>query len=208
MARPRRNTILPALLLPLLGGCSYFEQRLADLGDTVLWRWHDNALGVAVDAKVGPLAACLGGWYADFGQGKDTFWQAPGHVLTNHGTGVPFTTLSPLFYGTRWSRFLATSSAGNHPADPNAFDDTTSWLLLSDVFDLDDQSPFVLTPERRISDLFGIEVGVVPVFVSLHVGFNLYEFADALLGFVLLDIGGDDGVPRPPTLPFVPREQR
>lgn len=192
------------LLASLAAGCTYFEQRLVDLGDSVLWRWHQGALGVAVDAKVGPLDVCLGGWYADFGLGKDTWWQTPGFVMTNHGYGVPFTTLGPLAYGTSWSRVLATDSAGNHPGDPNAFDDVQSWLLVSDVFDFDDQSPFNLTPQRRISDLFGIEVGVVPVFVGLHLGVNVAEFADALLGFVGIDIFGDDGVPRPPTLPFVP----
>jgi hypothetical protein len=59
-----------------------------------------------------------------------------------------------------------------------------------------------LSPARRVSDLFGVEVGVVPVIVGVRVGFNIAEFADLLLGCVFLDIFGDDGVERPPTKPY------
>lgn len=129
-------------------------------------------------------------------------------MLTNHGTGVPFTTLAPLIYDASLSRALATGSWGNCPQQPRAFDDVRSWLLISDVFDLDDNSPFELNTKHRIVDLFGVEVGIVPLFTGLHVGFNVAEFADALLGFVGIDIFGDDGVPRPATLPFVPLDPR
>ncbi|MEO6595492.1 MAG: hypothetical protein ABIP94_12130 [Planctomycetota bacterium] len=190
-------------MLPL-GSCTYLGQRLDDLGDCFLYRWHQNALGVAVEAKVGPFEAAVGGWYADWGWGKDTWWQQPGYVLTNHGTGIPFTTLGPIGYGQSWSRFFATSSGGNHPGAPDAFDDVRSWFGISDIFDLDDGVPFSLSPQRRVSDAFGIEVGVVPLFVGLRVGFNVAEFADLLLGFVGIDVFGDDGRVRPPTLPFIP----
>ena len=89
-------------------------------------------------------------------------------------------------------------------ADPKGFDDVTSWLLLSDVFDLDDQGPFALTPAQRAVDMFGIEVGVAPLFWQAHIGFNVAEFVDFTLGWFLIDIFGDDAVRRPPTLPFVP----
>lgn len=195
-----------ALVLALLssGGCRYLDARLDDLGDCFVYRWHQGALGVSALAKVGPAELCVGGWYADWGWGKDSWWQRPGYVLTNHGTGVPFTTLGPLGYGQSFSRLLATSTSGNHPGDPNAFDDVHSWILVSDIFDLDDSSPFRLSTAQRISDTFGIEVGVVPVLCSLHVGFNVAEFADLLLGFGLIDVFGDDGRVRPPTVPVVP----
>lgn len=201
--KPFRRT-LAALVLPPLAGCTYFEQRFTDFGDCVLWRWHQSALGVAAEAKVGPLDVGLGGWYADYGQGKDTWWQTPGFVLTNHGTGLPLTTISPITYGASWSNVFATRSSGNQPTAPTAYTDVNSWLGVSDVFDLDDNAPFLLSPARRVSDLFGVEVGVVPVFVGLRVGFNVAEFADALLGFVGIDLFADDGRPRPPTLPFQP----
>ncbi len=201
--RRRWPLTLAALLLPL-GACGFLQRRAVDFDDCLLYRCHDDALGLSATAKVGPLAATLGGWYANGGWGKDTFWQRPGAVLTNHGTGIPFTTLGPLAYGQSWSRLLAFSSWGNHPGDPNAFDDTSSWLGVSDVFDLDDALPFRLSPAQRIADLFGVEVGLVPLFWSGHVGFNFAEFADFLLGWVGLDVLGDDGAPRPRSLPYVP----
>ena len=184
--------------------CSYFGRRLDDLNDCFVYRWHQGALGIGAVAKVGPAELAVGGWYADWGWGKDSWWQRPGYVLTNHGVGVPFTTLGPLGYGQSWSRLLATSSAGNHPGDPNAFDDVRSWLGVADLFDFDDTSPFRLSTARRVSDAFGIEVGVAPLLCNLHLGFNVAEFADLLLGFVFLDVFGDDGVARPPTVPVLP----
>ena len=124
--------------------------------------------------------------------------------MTNHGTGVPFTTLGPLGYGQSFTRLFATGTTGNHVADPNGYDDVTSWLLLSDVFDLDDNSPFALTTAQRCVDLFGIEVGLAPLFWQAHVGFNLAEFVDFTLGIFLIDIFGDDAVKRPHTVPFLP----
>lgn len=188
----------------LLTSCSYLDSRLTDLHDCFLYRWHESALGVAATGKLGPLEASVGGWYAEWGIGKDTWWQRPGYTLACSGTGVPLTTLGPLAYGQSWTRVLATSSSGNHPGSPEAFDDARSWLFVSDVFDLDDGLPFELTPRQRLSDAFGIEVGVVPLVVSLHVGFNIAEFADFVLGFVGIDVLADDGVPRPPTMPYVP----
>jgi hypothetical protein len=197
----------PALLLLLLpfGACRYVDARLTDLGDCFVWRWHSDGLGFGADVKAGPVGLVLGGWYADSGYGKDTWWQTPGYTLTNHGTGIPFTTLGPFGYGQRFTRLFATGTTGNHVADPNGYDDVTSWLLLSDVFDLDEGSPFALTAAQRAVDLFGIEVGVAPLFWQAHVGFNLAEFVDFTLGFLLIDIFGDDAVKRPPTLPFVPK---
>lgn len=198
-----RALAFAAALLPA-GGCAWFDQRVADLHDCVLYRWHQEALGFAAEAKIGPLEAALGGWYADWGWGKDTWWQHPGHVLTCHGTGIPFTTLGPIAYGEPLLHAFATSTWGNHPAAPGAFDDVRSWLLVHDLFDLDDGLPFALTPRQRVSDLFGVEVGVVPVFVALRVGVNVAEFVDFALGFVGIDLFADDGRPRPPTLPYVP----
>jgi hypothetical protein len=188
----------------LAGGCSYLQHRLDDLHDCVLYRWHTDAFGVAVEAKLGPIDAALGGWYAEYGYGKDTFWQRPGYVLTNSGVGVPFTTLGPFAYGTPWTHVLATSALGNHPAAPDAFTDVRGWLGVHDVFDLDDASPFRLQPKHRVAELFGIEVGAVPLFWGARIGVNVAEFADALLGFVGLDVFGDDGVRRPPTMPALP----
>lgn len=194
-----------ALVLLVAGGaCSYLDRRLTDLGDCFVYRWHSEAFGLGVDAKAGPVAAAVGGWYADWGTGKDTWWQRPGYTLTNHGYGVPFTTLGPLAYGQSWAHLLATSSTGNHPADPHAYDDVDSWLGIADVFDLDDRSPFARTPGQRIVDAFGVELGVAPLFWQLHAGFNIAEFADFVLGFVGLDLCADDDVERPPTLPAVP----
>ncbi len=202
------RSVLAAIVLLPFAACAYLHDRLTDLDDCFLYRWHQEALGVAIEAKLGPFAAVVGGWYADWGWGKDTWWQQPGYTLTNHGTGVPFTTLSPIAYGTSWSRVFATGTGGNHPGAPDAFDDVHSWVFFSDVFDLDDESPFRLTPRQRIVDAFGIEIGIVPVFVGLHVGFNVAEFADFLLGCVGIDVLADDGRPRPPTLPFLPKEGR
>ncbi|HEB54049.1 MAG TPA: hypothetical protein ENI87_12415 [bacterium] len=196
---------LALLLLLPLSACAWLDHRLVDLHDCFVYRWHPDALGFGADAKVGPLALAVGGWKAEWGEGKDTWWQRPGYTLTNHGTGVPFTTLGPIGYGQSWSRSLATGTTGNHVLAPDAYDDVTSWLLVSDVFDLDDQSPFALTPAQRVVDLFGIEVGIAPVFWQVHVGFNVAEFLDFTLGLVGLDIFGDDGVMRPPTVPALPR---
>ena len=193
-----------AVAVLLLGGCRYLDQRATDLHDSFLYRWHESALGAAATAKLGPFELAVGGWYAEFGWGKDTWWQRPGNVLTNHGTGVPLTTIGPLAYGQSWSRVLATSTWGDHPGAPNAFDDVRSWVLVQDVFDFDGEAPFAPNARQRFADLFGVEVGAVPLLVGLHVGFNVVEFADFVLGFVFLDLMGDDGVPRPPTLPFVP----
>jgi hypothetical protein len=191
------------LLLPL-AACSYVDARMTDLGDCFIYRWQSDVLGVGADAKVGPLALVVGGWYSEYGYGKDTWWQTPGYTLTNHGTGVPFTTLGPLGYGQDFSRVFATGTTGNHVQDPKGFDDVTSWLCIADVFDLDNSSPFALTPEQRLVDMFGVEVGLAPVFLQAHVGFNIAEFLDFTLGIVGLDIFGDDAVKRPPTIPFVP----
>ena len=199
------------ILLPLLlasAGCTYFEQRLTDLHDCVLYRWHTDGIGLAVEARLGPLDAALGGWYSDYGWGKDTFWQRPGRTLTSSGIGVPFTTISPLLYGSPWTRALATSGLGNHPEAPDAFTDVRGWLAVSDVLDLDDAYPFVLTPQRRVADLFGVEVGVVPLLWGARVGVNAAEFADFVLGFAGIDLLADDGVPRPPTLPYAPDAAR
>ena len=206
MSLLRRSTA--AIALGALAGCTWADRRLADLGDCFLYRWHQDALGAAVEAKLGPLDAAVGGWYAEWGVGKDTFWQRPGYVMTNSGYGVPITTLSPLVYGEPLPHALATSALGSHPAAPDEYVDVRSWLALSDTFDLDDGSPFVLSPAQKVSDLFGIEVGVVPVFVGLRVGFNVAEFADLLLGCVGVDVFGDDGRQRPPTRPYVPLEAR
>ena len=196
----------PWLCLALLpfAGCRFWDRRMADLHDSVLYRVNTDALGFAAVAKVGPAEVAVGGWYSDGGWGKDTWWQMPGEVLTRHGIGVPFTTLGPLGYGQSWSRLFATSTSGNHPADPANFDDVRAWLGLSDVFDRDREAPCRLTTAQKIVDLFGVEVGVAPVFWNVHLGFNVAEFADFLLGFVFLDVFGDDGVPRPPTLPMLP----
>jgi hypothetical protein len=148
--RPGGAWLAAALLAT--GGCSYLHRRAVDFGDCFLYRWYDDALGIGAVAKVGPLEAAIGGWYANGGVGKDTWWQQPGEVLTNHGTGVPFTTIGPLAYGQSWSR----------------------------------------------------EVGIAPLFWNAHVGFNVAEFADFLLGFVGIDLLGDDDWPRPPSLPYVP----
>lgn len=198
---PFRTAVAAALLLAT-GGCTWANQRLDDLGDCFLWRWHGDALGAAIEAKVGPLDAAIGGWYADGGVGKDTWWQRPGETMTNQGIGLPFTTFGPLAWGDPWENVFATSSLGNHPGAPDAFTDVRGWLGISDVFDLDEQYPYVLSPARRVSDLFGVEVGVVPAMVALRVGFNVAEFADLLLGCVFLDIFGDDGVERPATKPY------
>jgi hypothetical protein len=205
-----RAPLAPFVLLALLplGSCAYWRERATDLHDCILYRWHTDAFGVAVEAKLGPLDAALGGWYAEYGWGKDTFWQQPGFVMTNHGMGVPFTTVSPLAYGGTWDRLFATSAYGNHPGAPDAFTDVHGWLGVSDVFDLDNGSPFVLSPQRRVADLFGIEVGLAPLFWGARVGVNVAELADALLGFVGIDVMGDVGVARPPTMPFVPAAER
>jgi len=191
------------LLLPF-AACSYVNARFADFGDCFIYRWQSDAFGFGADAKVGPFAAVIGGWHSEYGYGKDTWWQTPGYTLTNHGTGIPFTTLGPIGYGQDLSRALATGTTGNHVSDPNSYDDVTSWLLLSDVFDLDDSSPFALTPTQRFVDMFGVEVGVAPLFLQAHVGFNVAEFADFVLGIFYIDIFLDDAVRRPPTLPYVP----
>lgn len=196
-----------AALLPF-ASCGYLRQRAVDLHDSVLYRWHTDTLGLAVEAKLGPLDGTLGGWYAEYGWGKDTFWQRPGFVLQNHGIGIPFTTLSPLAYGNSLARAFATSATGNHPAAPDAFTDVHGWLFVSDVFDLDDASPFRLSTRQRLADLFGIEVGLYPVFWGVRFGFNVVEFADFVLGFVGIDVMADDGVERPPTLPGVPATAR
>lgn len=203
MRRAIAALLLPALLLAG-SACTYFDRRMTDLADCFVWRWHSDALGFGADAKLGPVGAAVGGWYAEWGRGKDTWWQRPGYTLTNHGTGVPITTIGPLAYAQPWSRFLATSSTGNHPGDPNAYDDVDSWLGIADVFDLDDERPFALSTTQRIVDAFGVEVGVAPVFCQLHVGFNIAEFADFLLGWVGIDAFGDDGVERPATVPVLP----
>jgi hypothetical protein len=188
----------------LLASCSYFDHRLTDLHDCCLYRWHEDALGIAAVARLGPAELALGGWQADWGWGKDTWWQQPGHVLTTHGTGVPLTTLGPLVYGQSWHQALVTSAGGNHPDAPDAFVDARSWLGVADVLDLDDGLPFRPSPRQRLADLFGIEVGVVPLLCSLHVGVNVAECADFVLGWLGIDVLGDDGVPRPPTLPYLP----
>jgi hypothetical protein len=191
------------LLLPF-AACSYVDARLTDLGDCFIYRWQSEAFGVGADAKIGPASVVIGGWYSEYGYGKDTWWQAPGYTLTNHGTGIPFTTLGPIGYGQNFSRFFATGTTGNHVADPKGFDDVTSWLFVSDVFDLDNGSPYALTPAQKVVDMFGVEVGLAPLFLQAHVGFNVAEFVDFTLGIFYLDIFGDDGVRRPPTLPYVP----
>jgi|GEM_PF-3877124 len=201
-----RRSLRTLLLFAPLTACAYIDQRLTDLEDCVVWRWHGRALGASAEAKVGPLAGALGAWYADGGVGKDSWWQRPGQTLTNHGYGVPITTIGPLAYGQSWSRILATSTRGNHIQAPGAFDDVTSWALVSDVVDLDDRGPFALTPSQRLVDLFGVEVGLTPLFVHAHVGFNLAEFVDFTVGWFGLDLFGDDRVQRPPTLPYVPQE--
>jgi hypothetical protein len=61
-----------------------------------------------------------------------------------------------------------------------------------------------MNAHRSISDQFGLELGVYPLFWGARIGFNIAEFADLLLGCCGLDIFGDDGRKRPPTLPFVP----
>jgi len=200
----RLACLLPLAVAATAPGCAYWRARAVDFDDSFLYRWHDGALGGALEAKAGPLDAALGAWIADGGWGKDTFWQTPGETLTRQGMGVPFTTLGPLLWRAPLGQFLATSSLGNHPADPQTFQDVRAYLGVSDVFDLDDRYPFVLSPQRRIADLFGVEVGVVPVFVGARLGFNVAEFADFLLGFAFVDLLGDDGVARPPTLPYVP----
>lgn len=177
---------------------------MVDLHDSVLYRWNSDAIGLAVEAKLGPLEATVGGWYSEYGWGKDTFWQRPGYVMTNEGMGIPFTTLSPIAYGSSWGNLFATSGLGNHPGAPGAFVDMRSYLFVSDVFDFDDRYPFRLTTRQRIADLFGIEVGAVPLFWGARLGFNVAEFADFVLGFVGIDFMGDDGVTRPPTMPYVP----
>lgn len=200
----RPSSRLLGSLLPLpFAACAYVDHRLDDLHDCFVYRFHQEALGVGADVKVGLLQLAVGGWYAEWGWGKDTWWQQPGYTLTNHGTGVPFTTLGPIGYGQSWARLFATGSKGNHPNDPHAYDDVTSWLLLADVFDLDDSAPFALTPAGSLVDAFGVEVGLAPLFVQAHVGFNLAEFADFVVGIVGLDLFADDGVKRPPTLPYV-----
>lgn len=204
---PRHLLAVTVALLPL-ASCSYWQRRMVDLNDCVLYRFTSSALGVAVEAKLGPLDAAVGGWYSEYGWGKDTFWQRPGYVLTNFGWGVPFTTVSPIAYGGSLGDFFATSALGNHPGAPDAFIDNRSYLLVSDIFDFDDNYPFRPSTARRISDLFGIEVGAVPLFWGARLGFNVAEFTDFVLGFVGLDIMGDDGVPRPPTLPAVPAPAR
>ena len=191
------------LLLPF-AACSYVDARLTDFGDCFIYRWQSEAFGVGADAKIGPASVVIGGWYSEYGYGKDTWWQAPGYTLTNHGTGIPFTTLGPIGYGQNFSRFFATGTTGNHVADPKGFDDVTSWLFVSDVFDLDNGSPYALTPAQKVVDMFGVEVGLAPLFLQAHVGFNVAEFVDFTLGIFYLDIFGDDGVRRPPTLPYVP----
>ncbi|MFN7589191.1 MAG: hypothetical protein ACK501_06870 [Planctomycetota bacterium] len=202
--RPRRWFAPAALLLLATSGCSYLRARVDDLGDCFLYRLNQHAIGIAAVAKVGPAEVAVGGWFSEYGWGKDTWWQRPGYVLTNHGVGVPFTTLGPLGYGQSWARFLCTSSAGNHPGDPRSFDDARAWLGLSDVFDLDDQAPFRLTTAQKVSDLFGVEVGAAPLLWNVHLGVNVAEFADFLLGFVLVDVFFDDGRVRPPTIPVLP----
>jgi hypothetical protein len=42
------------------------------------------------------------------------------------------------------------------------------------------------------------------VFWGARVGFNVAEFADFLLGFAFVDLMGDDGEKRPPTIPYRP----
>jgi hypothetical protein len=178
------SSALSLLIATCSAGCTWAEQRLADVGDCFLYRWHHDAIACAVEAKVGPFELGVGGWYAEWGWGKDTFWQEPGFLLTSSGFGVPFSTLSPLAYGEPWWFLFATSVTGNHPGAPEGFTDVRSWLLLRDVFDFDDSSPFLMNAHRSISDQFGL--------------------ADLLLGCCGLDIFGDDGRKRPPTLPFVP----
>ena len=39
---------------------------------------------------------------------------------------------------------------------------------------------------------------------AVRSGTNVAEFADFLLGFALLDVMGDDGEKRPPTIPALP----
>ena len=198
---------LALLLLLPFGACRYVDARLTDLGDCFIYRWQSDAFGAGADVKIGPVAAVVGGWYSEYGYGKDTWWQKPGYTLTNHGTGIPFTTLVPIIYGQDISRLIVTGTTGDHVANPNGFDDVTSWLFIADVFDLDDGSPFALTPAQRVVDAFGVEVGLAPLFWQAHVGFNLAEFVDFTLGIFMIDIFGDDAVKRPPTLPFVPESK-
>ena len=57
----RRATLLSCLLLSSTA-CTYVDQRLTDLSDCFVWRWHGTALGASAEAKVGPIAGALGGW--------------------------------------------------------------------------------------------------------------------------------------------------
>ncbi|MCU0722311.1 MAG: hypothetical protein MUC63_01610 [Planctomycetes bacterium] len=208
----RANLVLSALLLALAGaapGCSYLEARGKDFADC--WRLTVGlGIGASASVEVGPIGWGVGYWegYAVGVWGR----QSPFAGAHQH-LGIPFPLgliAGPLAMailpGGEGSDAFATMlfvATEIENVAPSGGEESEQWkrgqFLHANAF---------LDSERDgWADYFWIEAGA-RCLVGVHAGFNPAEFLDFLLGWVGIDLCGDDEKP-PPELPdFGPKAAR
>lgn len=181
-------TLVGAVLL-LNVGCNVAPGRMKDLADCGKAS-VGVGIGLEVYAKVGSLT------HPSLGIGSGTF--RIGHE-SRETTGAwseasavaPVTTLLGLgFSGGNPSALNWSQLRGRISSDET--DDNGFWLPLLMLLDDDNFEDYDPLAFGEITDF---EVGGTLVFVSARVGVNPLEIVDFVLGFVGLDIAGDDPKP-------------
>jgi len=192
--------VIVAIFAFVSAGCAavgrYFERRLNDFADCFTAR-GGLALGVGARLRLTHYLSCsLGGYYCSRKAGyvgREPVIQEEGCCL-----GLPFAQLLSPFVPlilpasqdarlrqSRLALFLSTLLATDFRSA-----DAQIWLLGLNLNALSSSAQFRPPPPPK--SLY-IEFGLTLGFVSFDVGFNPVEAIDFLLGFLGLDLMGDDG---------------
>ena len=189
MTASRRRLLASAALVPccLLGGCRYVADRVGDLLDPFRFAVGVGP-GLYADVRVTDFAA-TGLGYCDMTaagmNGRHAFSDAD-----LAGAGVGLLVSQSLRIQSGWSLVPGDSSQ----PDPMLGDAMQLLIVLPlgagrcDAYSLSDRG-------LRVAD---VRAGVALGYVGLDVGFSPGEFVDLLLGFVGIDIAGDDAAGREP----------
>jgi hypothetical protein len=176
----------------LVPGCTFATKRLHDAHECVLYNGQFGG-GLSTDAKIGLVEVCVGASLGGCTFGKPTWWSRV-TKFSELSLGLPVLQLiypvdthmnqrdvNPGYdfhgptYLSRWAVLGVTAKTYVHPF-------RNSWAVQTEA----------LENQRVVVDHFGMELGAFAGVVGVRLGFNVAEFTDFMLGWVGLDILGDD----------------
>jgi hypothetical protein len=201
---PRLGYVLSLIGVVVLVGCA--PGRVADLRDSGRLSFGIGA-GLAVDAKAGPLThPSLGTAYSS---AKVGFESRDVHgAFYEVGTSDPHAAFWAKRHGASLGQALNSSGwraayevheyeaaiiAVGHPHGQDRPEILVTEIRGEELDGiLEEKTWLPFDPDLSFTNATDLQVGATALLVSARAGFNTLEFLDFLLGFVGLDIAGDD----------------